>query len=277
MDNLIRTANGMPIIQLDYTQASGMVTITNTIGGSDNQAATATNLLMLPAATLSATRTIVTTLMGNLANVNANQVSIGATPNITNNEIYDAYLEFLTQPGSLMASCDKPPENAVHIMRKYNHKYYWVPTEYRGPFFKLALLTTAQRGKALLAPDEFFKVSLVKMEANVPSNLFPGVRNLTFRLDKPIPADVGYLVLDSSIDKTQYPLQSIPGMTLSRTSLFSIPVDVAKVPQFSNVPLSASIYLQHQRPKLPTTDDLINRVNFQLQQIQFNQLRGLSP
>ena len=91
MDNLVRAKNGMPIIQLDYTQATAMVTITNSIGGSDTQALTGSKLLTIPAATLATTRTLATTLMGNLGNTNANQITIAATPLITSNEVYDAY------------------------------------------------------------------------------------------------------------------------------------------------------------------------------------------
>src|SRR6267378_192499 len=58
MDNLVRTANRFPIIQLDYNNASTQVTITNNIGGNDSQVATSSNVFALPAATLSATRTI---------------------------------------------------------------------------------------------------------------------------------------------------------------------------------------------------------------------------
>ena len=56
IDNLVRAANNMPIIQVDYTQATAMVTITNSISGSDTQMLTVSNVLSIPAATLQATR-----------------------------------------------------------------------------------------------------------------------------------------------------------------------------------------------------------------------------
>src|SRR5262249_53494378 len=73
MDNLVRTANRMPIIQLDYNNAGTQVTITTGIGGNVSQAATSSNVLAIPAATLSLTRTIVTSLTGNAAATNSNQ------------------------------------------------------------------------------------------------------------------------------------------------------------------------------------------------------------
>lgn len=283
IDNLIRAKNGMPIIQLDYSQATAMVTITNSIAGSDSQAVTASNLLTIPAATLAATRTILTTLMGNLGNMNANQVTIAASPQITSNEVYDAYLQFLDEdknPGSLMVTDDPPNPGDAHICRKCNGKYYWVPVSYQNLFFKLALLTTAQRGKSLVAPDEFFTVTLKEVTNNEDNKTFPGIsRKLTLTLDnKKIPSDAGYMVLDNDKSHEQFPLQSIGGLTSADTDSIVISVDNAKVPQlFTNFPQTAKIFLQHNRPQLPTTNDLINHVSFQLQQIQFNQLRTPNP
>ena len=122
IDNLIRAKNGMPIIQLDYTQATAMVTNTNMISGGDSQAVTANNLLTIPAATLAATRTIATTLTGNLGNTNANQVTIAAAPVTTTNAVYDAYLQFLDEeknPGSLMVTPHPPKPGTAHICRKF--------------------------------------------------------------------------------------------------------------------------------------------------------------
>ena len=79
---------------------------------------------------------------------------------INSNEVYDAYLQFLGNPGSLVVSCDPPPEGKAHIWRKWQGKYYWVPIEYRFLFLKLALVTTSQRGKKLQPVDDFFPVSV---------------------------------------------------------------------------------------------------------------------
>lgn len=281
MDNLVRAKNGLPIIHLDYTQATAMVTNTNSISGSDSQAVTGNSLLTIPAATLAATRTIMTTLTGNLGNMNANQVTIAAAPVTTVNEVYDAYLEFLDDeknPGSLMVTSDPPKPGMAHICRKCNGKYYWVPVQYQDLFFKLSLLTTAQRGKSLLAPDEFFTVNVNELVNDADNNLAPGKsRKLTLRLDKKLPSDAGYVVLDSDAAHEQFPARLIGGSTSSDTDLITITVDNDKAGLFAALPQKARVFLQHKRPQLPTTEDLIGRVNFQLQQIQFNQLRQQAP
>lgn len=275
MDNLVRTANGMPIIQVDYTRLSGQVTIKNTLGGSDNQAATASNVFALPAATLSATRTIVTTLAGNLSNENTNQVMIEAVPVTTSNEVYDAYLEYLSLPGSLIVSHDTPPKGEAHLCKKYEGNYFWVPQSRRSDFFRLALLTTAQRGKGLLPPDKFFAVTLKEFISDEPNLLEPGNHKLRIKLDRKIPVDDGYLVLDGDAKNPQKFVIHPPDMPSTGPGPSEIVISTLdnEVALFKDLPKTAKIFLYHNQPALPTTDDLINRVNFQLQQIQFNQTR----
>jgi len=218
MDNLVRMANGLPIIQLDYTNAAATVTITNTLGGSDNQATTATNMFAIPAASLSATRSIVTTLMGNASNMNSNQIAITAQPVTTSNDVYDAYISYLDaekNPGSLMVTCDPPNPGQAHMCKKFNGQYYWVPIEYRKLFFQLALLTTSQRGKALQEPDKFYSVTLKDPAKPMDNPTFPGMGYvLTFNIDKQkIPIDSGYLILDNDKAGTEFPIQTVPSAT----------------------------------------------------------------
>ena len=46
---------------------------------------------------------------------------------------------------------------------------------------------------------------------------------------------------------------------------------------FMPLPQTGKLYLRTHAPTAPTTEDSLNRVNFQLQQIQFNQLRLSNP
>jgi hypothetical protein len=380
MDNVIRTANGMPIIQLDYTNAAAQVTITNSLGGSDNQVTTASNVFALPAASLQATRTIVTTLMGNISNMNTNQISITAVPVTTSNEVYDAYIRFLDaekHPGILQVSHERPPPGTAHICRKCDGKYYWIPIVYRKEFFELALATTAQRGTVLQAPDSFFTVTLNPTPQEIDNPTFPGSgKVLIFDIGKQtIPIDLGYLVLDSDKAGTQFKIQAVVPATAagspSPSTATTLHVYVPNEPKnlrldkdeklstagenlfyvsnrndelrivvtdgnghtvtevrekdpnlppatkqkiadlkpilnslwgkplnggqknlvmeniasicnydlnlkrqlFTPLPQKAKLYLQHNAPKLPTTEDALNRTNFLLQQIQLNQLR----
>jgi hypothetical protein len=289
IDNLVRAKNGMPIIQLDYTQASAMVTITNSISGSDAQAVTASNLLTIPAATLAATRTIMTTLMGSLGNMNANQVTIGAVPLITSNEVYDAYLQFLDDaknPGSLMVTNEAPEPGLAHVCKKCNGKYYWVPVTYQDLFFKLALLTTARRGKPLQDPDPYFKIVAQKIEgapkdgSKLPNGTVTK-KLFILQLDKAIPNDSGYVIFDDD-PQTQYNVSvepDKPDAKLSQSQYVTATVPADAVDDFTKrlgVPRPGRIFLDHKQPTQATVDDMLGKISFQLQQIQFNQLRAPS-
>ena len=205
MDNLIRAQNRMPIIQIDYNNASTQVTITNNIGGSDSQVTTASNIFALPAASLSATRTVMTTLMGNAGNMNSNQVSLTATPVTTSNDVYEAYRKFLKKDGNLIVSPVKPPPGTAHICKQYDHQFYYVPADRADEFFELAMSTTAERGTATETTDRFFTVTLSDPKT-VTDNPDHTGKVVTFNIgQQKLPVDnLGTLTLDSDKSATQF-------------------------------------------------------------------------
>jgi hypothetical protein len=269
MDNLARASKGLPIIQLDYTNAQGMITAQGTANFSD------TNTVTRPA---------VTTFMASLGLQNTNQVTLSATPVTTSNEVYDAYIEFLTIPGSLIVSQAPPPPHAAHICRQYGNSYYWVPVEFAGDFFKLSLLTTAQRGQRLLPADAFFQVTIVDVREPMPDPQNRAEATLvTIVLDKTIPNDNGYIeIADDKKEKrrdfNEYETLQPDGSTFqpSDTNRFRLALANSEVNEFRGFLAggkTARIYLQHRRPEAPNTDDLLQRANFQLHQINQNLVR----
>ena len=160
INNLILAANGMPFIQVDYTNATSTVTLSEngSLGGS--QQITGASPLNQAARLAAVARGIMNIWNYSVGASNSNQIAVTANPATTNPEIYDAYLEYLILPGSLRVSCDPPPNGAAHIWRKWHENYYWVPVEYRYQFLRLALLTTAQRGRRLLPAPDYFAVTL---------------------------------------------------------------------------------------------------------------------
>jgi hypothetical protein len=284
MDNLIRAENGMPIIQLDYTNATATITMSETANLNDcftvNHGST---LTLLSAPSLVMARTAANVLTGCGGTSHSNQVALTATPVTTCNEVYDAYLEFLALPGSLCCSPNPPPEGAAHLCKKYGDQYYWVPAEYKRQFLGLALATTAQRKKGLgLQPIEYYEAKLQEITSPKAEGK-AGQANLTVRLDRKVPNDCGRIefVMDRktcSLDVSPYepsgsdrPAQT--DMLLVRFDRRGLPAKV-KAPSDLELPLDVKLYLRHYRPVVqPTTADLLNHVTFQLQQIQFNQLR----
>ena len=148
IDNLILAFNALPFVQVDYSNATSTVTVSETGSLGGNQQ-TNTSRPLNKAARLAAVARAFQNYWSYSAGVtNSNQIAVTANPVITSPEIYDAYLEFLSLPGSLRVSSDPPPECESHVGKKLGGKYYWVPVEYRTEFLRLALLTTVQRGQA---------------------------------------------------------------------------------------------------------------------------------
>lgn len=275
IDNLIRAHNGMPIIQLDYTNASGMITCKQNGTLSTGQQVTNSRTI---AAAISSGRNILTTISAGLGAERTNQVSVAASPVLASNEVYDAYLAFLALPGSLVVSCNPPPPCSAHICRQCGEMYYWVPIEYQKEFFKLSLLTTAQRGKALFKADDFYTVTIQEVVSEEKGQ-FDDSPILHIKLDKKVPNDAGFLRANINNTEVQYSTnreESVANESETDviTMYFNPKLGPATVAGFKGrLPLSAKLYLQYHQPKPPTTDDLLQRANFQLQQIQFNQVR----
>jgi hypothetical protein len=288
IDNLIRAENGMPIIQLDYTNATATITVSET--GSLNDGLSTTNstaLTLITAPALAITKTALNVLTGSVGTTHSNQVALTASPVTTCNEVYDAYLEFLSLPGSLRTSSTSPPEGEAHICRKSGKQYYWVPVEYKRQFLGLALATTAQRKKGLLLPPIEYYEATLKEITSPKAEYKSGPVSITVKLDKKVPNDVGRL--EFCMDKKSYILQVAPyepsgGDRQAETDTLVVTFDRSglpakiKTPADLDLPLDVRLYLRHYRPVVqPTTADLLNHMTFQLQQIQFNQLRTGGP
>ncbi len=158
MDNLIRTDQGFPIVQMDYTQLVGTVTQNGTAGVTDGYTSAATHSLAGVVQTITHTFTNVVTF--NASGYETAVLTVTANPLINNNEVYNAYIKFVNQtPSPLVKTCDPPPPGAAHICRKCGSVYYWIPTGYKNEFFRLALATTVMRPTA---PADYFENTVSK-------------------------------------------------------------------------------------------------------------------
>ncbi len=276
-DNLIRASNGMPIIQLDYTNAAATITVQDTASMSDSVASTYSSVATQA---LAITRTTLNTLTCGLTSQHTNQVAVTATPVITSNSVYDAYLQFLAIPGSLRVSTERPPDCAVHVCKKVGDKYYFVPIEFKYLYLRLALITTAQRGQLLVPPDEFFTVTLQQILGVRPGQ-FNNVFLVAIKLDKKVPNDQG--VIKFTLDKQD--LEYTTKVFVTETGMIPSETDTIVVvlnlnPTINSVdaikakfPLAVKLSLEHVQPKPPGTDELLRQMTFQLDQIRMNQLR----
>jgi hypothetical protein len=388
MDNLVRLSEGLPIIQLDYTNAVASVTFTASETASDSYTTAAsgaatlgtsssltsatthsvtpttsattatvngTSTVVSPgsttvATTTSATPATVTTVVnpattptnttsstvtnvssvastigtaltalagktfslltthsatnlftGSQTSTNTNQVTLTATPVTTSNDVYDAYLYYMTLPGSLQCANTPPaPETAI-LVKKRGKQYFWIPVEMKKEFMALSLATTAQRGRPIAAPQSF-DVTILGV-TGPPIQAHPerkGGQTWIFNVvfDPKVPNSPGRADIDSlSFDFDKYkPDTDFPPATTNIVQLyidFTPTTDPMKpgVATYPHVPLKAqtpdqlvtafqtqtpkaSLRIRGYRPEGPTTNQLLEKVNSNIQQLQLNQLRG---
>jgi hypothetical protein len=124
MTNLIRARNNLPFVQLKYSALN--ISDQDLYSGSISGKQTVTTKRSLFA--LMATRTLdnLTSLGATASRTRSIQVS--ADPIITQNDIYERYLSFANNPQLFMVT-GEPPCGPVHLVRKFEHSYYWIPCE----------------------------------------------------------------------------------------------------------------------------------------------------
>jgi hypothetical protein len=333
MDNLIRLSKGWPIIQLDYTNATALVTVADTTSLSDSVASTAsrvttgsltgtltngqtTGITQTMSATPSTVTAATTALTGVLASAwsavsthgvlntvtggathsNSNQVAITAMPVTQDNSVYDAYLYFLSlkdKEGNigLRITCEPPEDGTAIICRKVGKTYYWIPISFKEQFILLSLATTAQRGKVVVFDDYVTRVmkAVNKGESDRPDQKGKNYYNFEFVLEKAIPNKAGTILFDGqTIDygpvnpKTG---PSPPQIDTIRVTIKLADPSIAKevkkgqgnlgatmpenlVLTIAANPEKVSINIPGWPSYVPSTPELINRVNLNLQQIQ---------
>ncbi len=300
MDNLIRAHNGYPIVQLDYSDITGTIT-QNGNGSFGGNQTLQTERNELAITTL---RQFTNFLEYSVGGSQENQLTITSNPVLNNNEVYNAYLEFLVKPERFIVSDEPPPDGAAHIVRcaparpcdsvcepcKWRKcakkKYYWVPCEYRCDFLRLALVTTVQRGQPLEVP-EFFEVTVDEAEDTTPPNLKEkNQTRFTLHFNKRLPNDSGDLRVTVNDVTHRFRLnrytdrvdgEVVPkGDKIDRLWLLLTPDDPSRM---SAADLKSAlegkkvrIDLDSYRPTLPTTDDLLHSIRKNVGLIRLQQV-----
>lgn len=283
MDNLIRAANGKPILEVDYINAAAMLTVHESAGVSENPYTTThTNVLTLAkTSSLMLTRAILGTIGGTLGADSTNQVQVTANPVTTTPAAYEAYRQFLSIPESLQVSTCPPPEGAAHLCKKRGCHYYWIPVEFKKQFLGLALAAITDRASALPPPDPFYAVNLIGAVSQTP--LSNTMYQLILKIDKPIPNDVGLVEVGSGSSTARFRIVEYQpdSQRVFLTDRLVVYYDASKAPSalrpvstFTKaLPIPAKVYLARHRPIQPVVGPDLRLIEFQLQQIQLNQIR----
>jgi hypothetical protein len=213
--------------------------------------------------------------MGSVGLTNANQITLSATPLITANEVYDAYLEFLKDDESLLVTSEPPPPGAAHICRKCDKLYYWVPVTHARKFRSLALATTAQRGKKTTV-DDVISVN-VSAVVDTKGSDTPDKKLVSITLDQMIKNDAGSMTIqgvNGALPFDKYAVMQDGNLVEPpETAVILLFVSEAQFEALKVVPKAAKIWLEHQRPPPNPADDLIKQTNSLLLQLNQNIVR----
>jgi hypothetical protein len=269
MDNLVRAVNGMPIIHLDYGTAQAQVLAKDSAMVGDSYAKTVSQMLTAAATTtLVTTHMAVNTLTGNASHDNTETIAVTATPLTTSIEAYNAYLQFLALTGSLQSTPTPPPPGAAHICRRYGKVYYWIPVEFKQQFFDLALATTAERGRLLVPPPQFYTVVLQQVVG--PKGSEGGV---IVQIDKPIPNGAGHVIFSDTRRLNMAPYDPGKGVQLFETNKIDLYLNPAVAPlgiktiaelkaALDSGPIQVNVDVMDHPPGVPTTNQLLDMIPF---------------
>jgi hypothetical protein len=299
MDNLVRAYIGLPMVQMDYTALTGTVTQeANATVGQEQVLTTERDKLGI-----TTLRRFLNDAKFSLMGDEKLQLTITSNPVLNNNEVYNAYLEFISKPGRLMVTTDPPLKCQAHVVRCSclgceGKRYYWVPCEYSTDFLRLALVTTVQRGQPLATPD-YFDDTVSRVQDSTPDRFDKAKkRRFTVYLKKRVPNDEGKLSV--TLGSETYVLSVYPytdkidgevvkrGEKIDRLWLIAA-VENGKVIRREDpegtVPAKLSpaefqtalegqtvrIDLNYYKPTLPTTEDLLQAIRHEVGLIRLDQ------
>jgi hypothetical protein len=189
-DNLIRAREGLPFVQLAYRDL--LVQDTDTLSGGANAGWSEAGMHGTGGAGVF---TSISRMFGHTFGLNettsrAKIMSFYADPVTTENDVYETYLSFASDPNLLMVS-DAKPGCAVICRRQCGHKWYFVPAEAGPAFQSLVLKTSLLRGPET-APPGAYEVQITALKAQPAARGDSVVATLTFSAD--VPNSVGLMV-----------------------------------------------------------------------------------
>jgi hypothetical protein len=224
--------------------------------------------------------------------------------------VYDAYLHFLTLDGSLQATSTSPANGEAIICKRVGKIYYWVPVALRKEFFALSLATTAQRGLPVIEPATI-QVTLQQVVPDRYGKLYepvdpkmPGLYKFLVVLYGPqgsrVPNKDGFMELDGkSINVDAYIPQTgpqpnttdrlwiyvdftpQPDPTDAKKNTIQAPLKATKpdelIGAINTQNPKATLSIRGRKPRTLTTEELLNTLNFNQQQTNFNLLRLGAP
>jgi hypothetical protein len=283
MDNLVRAEQGLPIVQLDYSSITGTITQNGTGSFTSTQTDMNSKMLVIPTVVRTLLHSFTNTVTYNPSAYQTSVLTVTANPVLNNNEVYNAYLEFINpelKPGRLVKTCEPPPPGAAHLVRRWGDEYYWIPIEFKYDFLRLALVTTVQRGQPLTVPDRFdntvASASLVR-SATVNSKV---QNRFLITFEKKMKNGTG--TMEATIKSVKYPIRLTfdteplpagqkrpkPGEDTDRfIVIYEVGTDKGEIPasaaDFKKAleGQAVKVDLDFFKPTLPSTEQLLSVIN----------------
>jgi hypothetical protein len=291
MDNLIRAHCGMPFVQMAYSDL--LVQNYDSLTASASDVASREGVrntgplgqLVSLARTFSNQFTVIGS--GRLDKT----ISFKANPITDRNDIYALYLAFANDP-SLFCQTDKEPPCPVHIMKKCNGKYWWVPQDAGASFQQLVLQTSFLRPVDPAPPQTWWDVKVVSVTRKtkedwvtpVPENALGQffylvtfdrkVRNGDGRLEVALASGravrVGILHVSILPPKGGKPAEAIgEGDEVDTLQAFWVPNELSlAADELMNRP--AKLFLNNYPPPLPQPTPGLSQIQNTLDRIQLN-------
>jgi hypothetical protein len=289
MDNLIRAKTGLPFVQLSYSslQIQDVDSVMGNIQNTNTVASDSTRTALNAVTGVVRHFTDALQLTGNAKRDRT--MSLKADPITNQNDVYQLYMTFALDPNLFVCSNSKPA-CPVHIMRKWEKKYYWVPVEAASAFEALCLRTTFMRGPETVPPPVYWERTIAtvyeyRRDPEDKDKKTPMVVYAALQLDQQLPNGDGSLIatLDDGRkivlpvqqyaqrikgDTKDLPSKGLPTTYLQAT--WSPAVTGFDVENLRNLPVK--ILLPEFPPPLPPATLDLKKINDNLDQINLNTL-----
>lgn len=215
MDNLIRAAENRPFVQLAFSNLE-VYDVTKASGSTGSNAADFTGGHAFTAAAVGAAKLTRTTGFTGSFPFGATgerdrQLSFRADPVTNQNNIYQAYLDFVHNPMWFVVS-DARPDGPVHLCRKCGCKWYWIPLE-AGPEFLELVMTTAINPSPAPAPI-YWESTITTIVPQHDKNGQEVPYKWVITLSKEVPNDDGLMVITLKGSRVTLPIQRVDQMPI---------------------------------------------------------------
>ena len=212
---------------------------------------------------------------------------------VRDERVYDAYLQYLTDPDAFRVTDQEPAQQDVHVMKHQDNLYFWIPKTHKYNFLRLYMVTTVEKGQPFEIPDKFKNVVISTILEKASKS--PPLYRFVIDFGHPMPNGPGRM--DATINGKTYtfPLhvydgadgpnpirraEDAPVPPGKNTKRFLVFFDPAVVPltedefrtALANLPVKVA--LEFAKPTVPTTEELIRELDGETQLIRFNQIQG---